>query len=70
MRIMSNENIVSAHHVVWYSRNCSAMSQERGRAQFENFISEVAAATGSFEGHTKSPGTVSHRPFPQRRCCA
>ena len=42
MRIMSNENIVSAHDVVWYNRNCSAMSQHRGRAQFENFISEVA----------------------------
>ena len=42
MRIMSNENIVSAHDVVWYTRNCSAMSQHRGRAQFKNFISEVA----------------------------
>ena len=37
MRIMSNENIVSVHDVVW----CN-MSQHRGRAQFENFISEVA----------------------------
>ena len=42
MCIMSNENIVSAHDVVLYTRYCSAMSQHRGRAQFENFISEVA----------------------------
>ena len=42
MRIMSNENIVSAHDVVWYKRNCSAMSQHRDRVQFDNFITEVA----------------------------
>ena len=62
MRIMSNENMVSVHDVVWYMRNCSVMSQDRVgrslRTSSRRLLCNSAAATGSSEGHTTLHGTV------------